>query len=227
MGIARILRIIFAKAGALFCVIGRLFYSSPEEKRVIPWFKVQGDKTLRLDYPLGENSLVLDLGGYEGQWASDIFSKYCCRIHIFEPVPTFADNIDKRFASNPKITIHKSGLGGESRDEQLSISADGSSMFAKGHDTVTIRIEKAGDFFRDNGIQFVDLMKINIEGGEYELLEHLIETGYIVNIRDIQVQFHEFVPGAEERMQAIQRQLEKTHHLTYQYPFVWENWTRN
>ena len=69
-------------------------------------------------------------------------------------------------------------------------------------------------------------MKINIEGGEYDLLEHFLESGFIKNINNIQIQFHDFIPNAEERMKKIQYELEKTHSLTYQYPFVWENWQR-
>src|SRR5262249_51252950 len=72
----------------------------------------------------------------------------------------------------------------------------------------------------------VSLMKINIEGGEYDLLENLIATGLISRIRDIQVQFHMDIPDAERRMHAIQSRLAGTHRLTFQYPFVWENWQR-
>ena len=60
--------------------ISERLYKSPQ-KRAIPWFKIQGDKTLRLNYNLNDASLVFDLGGYEGQWSSDIFSKYCCFIN--------------------------------------------------------------------------------------------------------------------------------------------------
>jgi hypothetical protein len=70
-------------------------------------------------------------------------------------------------------------------------------------------------------------MKINIEGGEYDLLDHLIETGWIRRIRDVQIQFHDFVSGATQRMHHIQAALKNTHHTTYQYPFVWENWHIN
>ena len=52
----------------------------------------------------------------------------------------------------------------------------------------------------------------------------MIETGFVNQIDNIQVQFHDFIPNAEERMQKIQKHLEKTHRLTYQYLFVWENW---
>jgi len=37
-----------------------------QRKRVIPWFAVNGDQTLRLNYDLDANSLVFDLGGYKG-----------------------------------------------------------------------------------------------------------------------------------------------------------------
>jgi len=75
-------------------------------------------------------------------------------------------------------------------------------------------------------ISIVHFMKINIEGGEYDLLEHLLESGFISSITNIQVQFHDFVPNAEVQMNKIQHELSKTHSLTYQYPFVWENWQK-
>jgi hypothetical protein len=48
----------------------------------------------------------------------------------------------------------------------------------------------------------------------------------VTGMRDIQVQFHDFVPDAEHRMRRIQQALEATHDLTFEYPFVWENWRR-
>src|SRR3712207_7172590 len=56
-----------------------------------------------------------------------------------------------------------------------------------------------------------------------ELLEHLVATGTVRQLRNIQVQFHELFPEAAERMHSIQQRLATTHRLTWQYPFVWEN----
>jgi hypothetical protein len=70
-------------------------------------------------------------------------------------------------------------------------------------------------------------MKVNIEGGEYELLERLIDTDLVRAIGDIQVQFHNFWPEAASRMENVQNGLRRTHTPTYQYRFVWENWRRN
>jgi FkbM family methyltransferase len=223
----KLLRKIIDKVGSYCFQLGRYVYMPPTEKRAIPWFKAQGDKTLRLDYNLSKESVVLDLGGYEGQWASDIFSQYCCSIHIFEPVPCFARNIQIRFRKNPKIKVHEFGLGKETLQTYIGLSNDGSSIFKTCQNSVEIVIKCAADFFRDYEISAIDLLKINIEGGEYDLLEHLIETEFIKNVVNLQIQFHDNVLNAETRMFAIQKNLARTHHLTYQFPFVWENWALN
>jgi hypothetical protein len=45
-----------------------------------------------------------------------------------------------------------------------------------------------------------------------------------MRITNLQVQVHDFVPTAEQRMHALQRGLAQTYEMTYQYPFIWENW---
>ena len=212
------------RLGRVFLNLSKQLYQSPQEKRVLPWIKDKGDKTFRLNYDLDENSLVFDLGGYEGQWASDIFSRYCCTIHVFEPVSEFADKIKARFAGNKRILVHQFGLSNENRAVLLSVNKTSSSLYKQRGELKEVRLVKAVDFIQENHIQKIDLMKINIEGAEYDFLEHLLDAGLISNINNIQVQFHDFVSNAEQRMIMIQKIMAKTHSLTYQYPFVWENW---
>jgi len=188
------------------------------------WSRDRGDETLRLNYDLDEHSMVFDLGGYEGQWASDIFSRYCSTIHIFEPVADFAKRTEQRFRGNQKILVHDFGLTKADGSADISVNGTDSSLYKKGTELATSRFVEAIEFMHKNNIKKIDLMKINIEGGEYDLLEHLIATGFVHNIGNIQVQFHDFVPKAQQRMAMIQKNLQKTHSLTYQYVFVWENW---
>lgn len=198
-----------------------------QSERVIPWFKTNGDKTLRLDYDLNPSSLVIDVGGYEGQWASDIFAKYCCNTIIFEPVKEFYEKIKERFSKNEKVAVYDVGLSNKSEETKISLLDDSSSLFKNNSRSESVKTVNSSDFLKEKNINNIDLMKINIEGGEYELLENLISNGFIKKVKNIQVQFHDFVPNAKERMIKIQKELEKTHHLTYQYEFVWENWERN
>jgi hypothetical protein len=122
------------------------------------------------------------------------------------------------------VQVFPCGLSKSNETTQLSIADNSSSIFGKSENMVNIKLVDAAEFLQQNNISRIDLMKINIEGGEYDFLEHLITTGEIIKIKNIQVQFHDFVPDAEQRMKAIQHNLEKTHELTYQYEFVWENW---
>lgn len=202
------------------------YFPTPQELMVRKWHADGGDYVLRFNYDLNDQSIVLDLGGYEGQWASDLFARYQCPIFIFEPVAAFANRIRNRFAKNEKIQVHQYGLGGVSRSEEISIAGDGSSVFGKSRNKETIEIVDISGWIENNlnTDQSIDLMKINVEGGEYELLDRLIETHLVDRIKNIQVQFHQVMPDSAARMERIQSQLMKTHKPTYQYTFVWENW---
>lgn len=200
-------------------------FPSKFQMTVRQWHQDDIDKNMRFNYDLDEKSLVLDFGGYEGQWTSDIFSRYLCNIVIFEPIDSFASKVRERFKLNNKIEVCEYGLGSSSRTETINISADSSSTFGKSLDTKSIEIIDVHDWIEERGISKIDLVKINIEGGEYELLERLIDSGLIGIINNIQVQFHDISNDSRQRMEQIQVSLLKTHGPTYQYEFVWENWT--
>ena len=118
-------------------------------------------------------------------------------------------------------------MGYPSRKEIISICADGSSIFRKSFKTQEIQIVDIAEWFAKENIKSVQLMKINIEGGEYELLERLIDTGLIKIIDNVQVQFHNISKDSTDKMERIQERLKHTHNATYQYKFVWENWVLN
>ena len=195
--------------------------------RCAPWFEVNGDETLRLDYPLDEKSLVFDVGGYKGDFAMQIYNKYNCKIYIFEPVPEFNQYMKNRFFKLTNVELYNFGLSNSTRKEFISKLADGSSIFTNSSEKVEIQLKSIIDFMNEKKLNKVDLIKINIEGGEYDLLESLIEGNYIDKFNNLQIQFHDFIlPNAKERMLKIQRKLMKTHCLTYKYEFVWENWKK-
>lgn len=189
------------------------------------WKEDRGDQTLRLDYNLNQESIVLDVGGFKGQWASDLYSKYNSKVYIFEPVNDFFNQIHQRFSKNDSIKVFDFGLGAETRKESISLTGDASSIFLDSKKSKEeIDIVSISEWLTDEGINHIDLIKLNIEGGEYELLEHIINTGLIHKINNIQVQFHRIEDNSEDRMLNIQNALINTHEPTYQYHFIWENW---
>lgn len=188
------------------------------------WKRLDREKHFRTSYDLTKQAVVFDLGGYKGQWASDIYSQYLCTIHLFEPHPRFCANIEKRFQLNKNIKVYNFGLASTTRQAHLTDQEESSSTLSNTTKNIAIQLKEAHSFLTEKDITSIDLMKINIEGGEYDLLTHLIEKNWITKIKDLQIQFHHFVPQAEHKMKVIQAILEKTHYPTYQYPFFWENW---
>lgn len=204
----------------------RKFFLTEQDIMISKWYANGGDYELRFNYDLNKDSFVIDLGGYQGQWSSDLFSRYQCHIVVFEPVSSFAHKIKERFNNNSNIEVLQYGLGASSRVETISICGTSSSIFGKSSNTEEIRLIDIKEWFDKRKIHSVQLMKINIEGGEYELLDRLIETGLIEVIENIQVQFHNILDNSVSQMERIQENFKKTHVLTYQYKFVWENWTK-
>jgi FkbM family methyltransferase len=194
--------------------------------RVIPWFELNGDKTLRLDYSLNDESLVFDLGGYEGEWSADIFCKYGSNIYVFEPNKDFYNNIVQKFCKNDKIKLFNFGLAGNDRMEKLYLNENSSSLFSHGENFTEIQLKSVVEFMETEKIENIDLIKINIEGGEFEFFEKILSSNLALKFDNIQVQFHDFVPDSDSRMKQIQNELSKTHFLTYQFEYVWENWKR-
>src|SRR5688572_24202078 len=131
------------------------------------WYADGGDERFRFDYPLDEQSFVLDLGGYEGQWASDLYARHRCRIAVFEPVARFARNIEARFRKNSDIAVFQCGLGATSRVETIYLKGASSSTQKNQTQSEQIEIVDVLQWFEDHDVKAVQLMKVNIEGGEY------------------------------------------------------------
>lgn len=208
--------------GARLVACARRMADGPEMAR---WRADDGEH-LRLQYPLAETSIVLDVGGYEGQWASDIYGRYRCTVHVFEPVPVFADRIEARFAANPDVVVHPYGLADRSGDVTMTLDADRSSVGRPGAHSTTAHLEEAATAFAELGLDRADLVKINIEGGEYDLLEHLVDTGWIGRLDHLQIQFHRDVDNVEGRIASVRARLEATHVLDWRYELIWESWHR-
>jgi FkbM family methyltransferase len=181
------------------------------------------DQRVRCNSGLAAESVVIDGGGYMGDWTAALIEECDPYVTIYEPVPEFYRRIAARFADSPKITIQPVGMASRCESRSFTLASDASGMFSPpSPQTVPVRvIDVAREFDR---FERIDLLKLNIEGGEYEVLERLLDAGLICKIVQLRVQFHLCVPGAAKRYREIRRRLKRTHRLVWRYPFVWERW---
>jgi FkbM family methyltransferase len=172
---------------------------------------------LRYEYPLKPDDLVVDVGGYEGKFANEIRKRYGCRVWCFEPV--FHQEIRSKLY--PGIKLFTSGIGRDNYDQTFQIKGDMTGAWADGSE-IEVSIVNVNEVLNEP----VALLKLNCEGGEYEILEAILDDGDPLLFDNIQVQFHPIFPDSEQRWQKIRERLLVTHELTYDAPWCWENYKR-
>jgi FkbM family methyltransferase len=190
------------------------------------WIKDGGDTILRVTYDLNDESIILDLGGYDGKWADFLHKKYGSFVYIFEPVNQFFNVLVDRFKDNDKVKIHKYGVSNETKKMEISLTNDASSLYGDKINVEVIDLKNINEILEELNLSKIDLFKINIEGEEYNVLESILENGNHLKMENLQIQFHNNVDNFNERRNLIRDSLSKTHELTYDYAFIWENWKK-
>jgi FkbM family methyltransferase len=200
-------------------------YYSPSFYRFIGAYIMDPD--ILRNAPIHEGGIVVDAGGHDGEWSERLHGKYRPRILLFEPDPASLARSEERFADNPDVRCF--GFGLADRDAELTLIQKGlGSTFHRGiggtGSPMPARVRDVAAVLDELGLERIDLMKVNIEGGEFDLLDRLIEVGRLPGIGCLLIQFHEWIDGAHGRRRRIRKALRRTHSLEWDYPWVWEKW---
>jgi len=193
---------------------------------------------------LTKESIVLDIGANIGIWTEQIYNKYHPKMYCFEPVKYTFSTLKQKFKDNPDFKLYRFGLGSEDRDCIIyttnEIGGDASEFLEKKRQRIisdnitkveTCKIREFISFVNGEGLSHIDLMTLNCEGGEYEIMEHLIDKDYVKNIYCLLISFHTpecgvKVPDYLNRMNKIRDNLSKTHVCEWCWPGIWEKWIK-
>lgn len=142
---------------------------------------------------------VVDLGGNVGTFSARI-APHCKRVVTCEPVPENCDRMDKNLGGYPNV--HRRAVAVSDRETVLRIFSPREaktsgvwSSYREGHEhhltdaAVEVPALSLDTLFREEGIDSVDLLKIDVEGAEYAILyaaEHLLGR-----VRRIHGEFHD------------------------------------
>jgi FkbM family methyltransferase len=193
---------------------------------------IESNPDLLVDFGIDATSVVIDAGAYVGEWSERISRGSGARVYAFEPSPVPRERLYQRVAAYPNVSVFEYGLGARDETATLTLQGPGSSVHddvnanTSQFDRAAVAIRDVAAVLRELRLEHVDLLKLNIEGSEYDVLERLAETGWLPRIGIVLVQFHEWLPKVHRRRKATQRVLRRTHTQLWDYPWVWEAWRR-
>ena len=181
---------------------------------------------MRYIYPLTPDSVVIDAGAYMGDSIQEWVARYGCRVIALEPIPEFYEATKARFAGNPKAKVLNYALSAYDGEIQIGLSNNSSGLYSTGETKVKVPAITLKTLMKKEGLDRVDLLKLNIEGSEYAVLEKALTDGLLPKIGVLQAQFHWCAPRAEDRYAAIRRSLLTTHDHTWgEDPTLWQSYS--
>jgi FkbM family methyltransferase len=193
------------------------------------FYRAGGNTLLYRELPVSSADVVVDVGGYRGDWTAEMSWRYGARAVVLEPIPAFAADIQRRFEHNDRIVVIAAGLGPQDDTVEMNLAADSSSSIrgAAAGDRILVSMLGTARMFEERKLDEVACLKLNIEGGEYDVLDAMAESDLLRRVRCFVVQFHDIGPSTPARLKRARELLARTHERRFCYDLVWERWDRS
>lgn len=136
-----------------------------------------------IDYYVNKAMVVMDVGCWAGPLSLYMAAKGA-KVHALDPDPEAFQSLEKNISFNPsldgQIVAHKNALGVRSGEHPLfarkGYGHSSSSLLHRIRDkmfTAKADVLTIDEFLKSAQIEKLDFIKIDIEGGEFELSEHI------------------------------------------------------
>ena len=162
----------------------------------------------------------IDLGVFTGDTVSIVLEKYpdLDQIHAFEPDPQNYAELQAKHGGGKRVSIYNAAATAEVGEANLYQGVEygklgGSLLESKSNidtsSSTTVQCMDFSEFLREHfSPEDHVILKIDIEGGEYELLEKLLENGAISLVTELYVEWHwEIIDYPEEKHEDLVRRL--------------------
>lgn len=171
-----------------------------------------------VDSSLGPDSVVIDCGGFHGGFSNAVNRRFGCVCHVLEPSPENFRHIPERLG----IIRHPVALSTVDGEAEFHLAYSPicnslRSLAETAQPLETIRVETVTlpSFLKANGIDRIDLLKLDIEGMEMEVLETLPET-VLEKISQITVELHDpFIAPKGADLRRMNRLVHRLDHAGF------------
>jgi len=164
------------------CVCKNQSLYAPHSVTNIPEYQICWDGKL----PTRNNCVVYDIGlRTEAELGIELLNEFGCEVHGFDPSPITVEWA-KTFKAPPGYTLHLYGAGAVDGNIKLYEYDWGQvSLFKpypdKDHikpkyESFRLPVKRVPTIMKELGHNFVDVLKIDVEGSEYHILQDIIDT---------------------------------------------------
>ena len=132
------------------------------------WYQMNGDNTYRINYNLNPNSIVVDIGARHGNWSDLIKQRYGCNVYCFEAVKEFCEQLKLK-----NYIVFNYAVVDDFGTIDLGIFEGEASILYDNKDTnniINVESIPAFKMFELIDKDYIDLMKINVEGAENNIM---------------------------------------------------------
>jgi FkbM family methyltransferase len=162
---------------------------------------------------LDAQSVVVDVGlGEDISFSQQLHQNFRCRIHGFDPTPKAIAYFKKLKPSY--MVLHEVGLAGQTRrakfflpDETTYVSGSITQNANLGGNQIEVELVGMRDLFAAIGADNIDVLKIDVEGAEYEIIQSEQFKNLARSVRVLCVEFHHRWPefGVVSTKNAVQQ----------------------
>jgi FkbM family methyltransferase len=162
---------------------------------------------------LGRNAIVVDVGlGEDISFSQSLMNIYGCEVHGFDPTPRSIEFVEK--LGLDKFHLHAFGLAEHSGTRKFYLPADQSYVSGaitkqenSGDRQLDVEVLTLDDVFDIVDCQFIDVLKMDIEGAEYEVILGKAFADKAPFIKILAVEFHHrwSIYGKSQTDVAVQR----------------------
>ena len=139
------------------------------------------------------NGVIFDVGSNVGDWSKFVIEEYydiSYRLHVFEPLLTAFNPLKNNINKTEKVFLYQMGFG--DKQEELKMCDDdcaqgSASLLTKtGNIIEDVYIDTIDNFCKQNDINSIDFLKMDVQGYEYNILmgaKDMLNRGKIKNIQ--------------------------------------------
>jgi FkbM family methyltransferase len=195
--------------------------------------KYGGQRIYMKDLRTKKEPVVFSFGiGEDVSFDKDIINRLGAKVYAFDPTPRAAEYINAQDFPKSKFEFYQYALSSEDGSLDFGIPSDDKSEPSGSlhknvaeltiSRTIKVKAKKLSTIMKELNINHLDLLKMDIEGSEYEVIDDFLDDKIFPD--QICLEFHErFFPDGKEKMA---RAIDKLHENGYKVfalsPMRWE-----